>query len=479
MKFKLAIVLTVVTFTLILSSCNDDQVFYTGSDASLTLRSDTIFFDTVFTSNIPRIPLSVNKQLVVVNPLKEAVKTDFMLYGGSESVFRINVDGEVGPSVSDIEIGPGDSIFVFVELSVDENDDPQSLPLIVRDSLSISTNGNQQQVQLMAWGQDAEYFFRDTLCDVTFSDKQKPYVVYGYLYVPENCKLTIEEGVKMHFAPRSWLYVEGTLEIRGTKDEPVEFQGDRLQPDFEEVAGQWGGIWIDKLSRGSTIKHAIIKNGTVGIYCDSTTGFSYNMPPAVVVDNTLVRNMSFDGLSGKSARIIARNSIFTNCGRYSFLGLFGGVYDLKHCTFATYGYDFARRDPTFVVNNVRLNDFNQIVQVYPTQYDVANCLIDGSLESEAAFATFTGIDEPLLFGDTSFHHNLVKHDRKLDYKGMGNVIVPMGEDAGLVNPQGREYRLLPSSKARDIGDPIPGISLDYLEATRDAKPDAGAIEFVP
>jgi len=48
-----------------------------------------------------------------------------------------------------------------------------------------------------------------------------------------------------------------------------------------------------------------------------------------------------------------------------------------------------------------------------------------------------------------------------------------------VNPQGREYGLLPSSKARDIGDPIPGISLDYLEVTRDAKPDAGAIEFVP
>lgn len=471
---KSSVVLFLVSVVVIqwLSACKDDASFLTRSDAQMNFSSDTVFFDTVFTSNIPRVPLSVNHQFVVVNPYSESVKTDFKLMGGTNSVFRINVDGEVGPSVSDIEIRGGDSVFVFVELSVDPNNDPQSLPLIVRDSIQVTTNGNQQHVQLIAWGQDAHYYLRDTVCNEVLDDKLKPYVVHGYLYVPENCTLTIKEGVKMHFAPRSWLYVEGTLIIEGSKDEKVMFEGDRLQPEFEETAGQWGGIWLDRISKDNSITHAEIKNGTVGIYCDSS---GFGSKPNVTVNNTLIRNMSFDGLSGKTSWIKATNSIFTNCGRYTFLGLWGGRYELDHCNFTTYNYDFSRREPTFALNNIQINEFFQIVAIYPLEYNVRNCIVDGGLEEEVSFGIFRNVPNAGFFGDTLFTNNLARTERKLSGLHTGNVV---NVTPAFLDIRNHDYHIEANSGAINIGGNI-GVVRDYDEALRDNNPDAGAFEYKP
>lgn len=462
------------------SACSDDPVFLKDPSAQLTLRSDTLFFDTVFTANSPRIPASVNKQFIVVNPHNKSVTTDFRLAGGENSVFRINVDGEVGPVVNNVEIRPNDSVFVFVELSIDPNNDPQSLPLIVRDSVVVNTNGNDQNVQLIAWGQDAHYFLRDTLCSTVLSDKEKPYVVYGYLYVPENCNLTIREGVQLHFAPGAWLYVEGTLTVLGTKDEPVKFEGDRLQPSFEEIPGQWGGIWIDRLSTGNRIRYAEIKNGTVGIYCDSSLDLNQR---SVTVENTMVRNMSFDGLSGKRANIQATNSIFANCGRYSFLGLWGGVYDLKHCNFITYNYYFGRKDPTFALNNVQIDEFFRVVGVYDLAFNIQNCIIEGSLEDEVSF----GLVDPdsILLVEKVFDDNMVRLtdvDATKTLKGFGkNNVVNTGRPS-LGNIFFEDYRkhnyhLKMGALPIDSGATDLGINVDFEGNSRDGMPDIGAFEF--
>lgn len=477
-KRYLTLFAAVVCSLIYLSSCRDDTKFFTDSSARLETNLDTVFFDTVFTSTTPRLPLSVNKQFVVVNPYKDAVKTNIRLVGGESSPFRINADGYVGPDAYDLEILGEDSVFVFVELHVDPNNDPQSMPLIVRDSIEITTNGSSQYVQLVAWGQDAHYFLADTLCDAVLDDKLKPYVVHTYLYVPENCTLTIKEGVKMHFAPKSWLYVEGTLKIEGTKENPVKIEGDRLEPDYEEVPGQWGGIWIDRLSKSCRIKHAEIKNGTVGIYCDSTLQVASQNDPDLLVENTMVRNMTYDGLSGKFAHIVARNSVFANCGRYSFLGLWGGLYDLKHCNFVTYGYDFARKDPTFVLNNIKVNEFYQVEAVYPIDYDVRNCIIFGPLDDEISFALL-GKDDGLVGAtwlDSTFDNNLVKTEQKLNIAGRTNVLDR--DTVYFTNFRKHDYHLdKEMSPAIDIGDPSLGITIDFEENPRnDGKPDAGAFE---
>ena len=76
---------------------------------------------------------------------------------GDQSMFRLNVDGLPGRSFSDVEIGADDSIFIFVEVTVDPNN--QNTPLVVTDSILFETNGNLQDIDLVAWGQDA-YFHK-------------------------------------------------------------------------------------------------------------------------------------------------------------------------------------------------------------------------------------------------------------------------------------------------------------------------------
>ncbi len=197
---------------------------------------------------------------------------------------------------------------------------------------------------LIGWGQDAHYIFRDSIeTDTTWSNNKLPIVVYGYCYIKPNVNLTIEEGMNIHFAPRSWLFVEGKLDVKGDIDNPVLMQGDRLQPSWEEESGQWGGIWISHPSHSNTIEHAIIKNGTVGVYCDSVPGEENKKN--VTINKTMIRNMSFDGISGKGSTIHVQNSVSTNCGRFTFLGANGGDYTLLHNTFYTGRRIFQDKNP--------------------------------------------------------------------------------------------------------------------------------------
>jgi hypothetical protein len=451
------------------TACKDDLAIDRTSAVDLRTSADTIFFDTVFTSPNAGTPLSVNKQFVIVNPLKNAIEVSVSLAGIRSGLFRLNVDGIVGPDVRNLTLLPGDSVFAFVELHVDPNNDPMSLPLIVRDSIRIESNGKVKHVQLVAWGQDAHYMMRDTLCNTVLDDPLKPYVVYGYLYVPENCVLTIEKGVKMHFAPRSWLFVEGTLIINGTKEDPVYFEGDRLEPDFEEIAGQWGGIWLAYPSKDNSITHARIKNATVGVYCDSiSSNGAYN----VAIRNTHVRNMLFDGLSGKGSSIQAQNSIFENCGRFSFLGLYGGNYKLQHCDFVTYNFDFARRDPTFVLNNIQRDEAGAEIGSFPIRAQVQNNIIYGSLDNELALDFNSNkVDEFML------QNNLIKTELEgLDVAGLNNLL---NQDPRFKNPALHKFQLDTLSPAIDLGRTLsPIISTDFDENPRNAKPDAGAFERI-
>ena len=56
--------------------------------------------------------------------------------------------------------------------------------------------------------------------------------------------LTIEPGVRIHLHRDALLYVEGTLQVNGTLDEPVLFAGDRLEEFYEDKPGQWGLIYL-------------------------------------------------------------------------------------------------------------------------------------------------------------------------------------------------------------------------------------------
>jgi hypothetical protein len=134
-----------------LSSCRKDDIFNEDSGFRLEFSSDTVYFDTVFTTIG-----SVTKQLKVFNRSDKAVKISrIFLPNGSQSNYRINVDGIASTSFENVIIEANDSMYVFVEVTIDPNSTTN--PMVVTDSIIFQLNGIEQDIDLVAFGRDA-YF---------------------------------------------------------------------------------------------------------------------------------------------------------------------------------------------------------------------------------------------------------------------------------------------------------------------------------
>ena len=130
-------VLCFISFT----ACKKEKLL-TDSNATLEFSDDTIAFDTVFTSIG-----SATEVFVVRNTYDQPVKIGSVyIASGSGSNYGLNVNGVPGKSFIDVEIGANDSIWIFVEVTVDPNSG--TTPLIVEDAIMFNTNGHQQHVVL-------------------------------------------------------------------------------------------------------------------------------------------------------------------------------------------------------------------------------------------------------------------------------------------------------------------------------------------
>lgn len=383
-------------FILTIDSCKKEE-FSTDSSAKLEFSQDTVIFDTVFTQ-----VGSSTEVFTVYNRKNSPLKiSSIRLATGMNSPYRLNVDGVPGKSFSDVEIGAEDSLFIFVEVTIDPNN--QNTPLIVTDSILFETNGNLQDIDLVAWGQDA-YFHRSpnggSLFFLTCNDvwnNDKPHVIYGYALVDSGCTLNINAGTRVHSHPGSGIIVlsAGTLKVNGTLTDPVTFQGDRLGEEFKDIPGQWDRIYLSNItrsnlingsseigpgSRNSEIKYAIIKNGNIGLHVD--TVFASTGETTLRIENTIVKNMAGNGLYFRGAVIKAFNCVFANCGYQTAAILYGGNYDFYHCTFANFWTGSNRQDPAVLLNNYF--DVN-VRQLNATFY---NSIIYGNLDNEIGLDSF-------------------------------------------------------------------------------------------
>ena len=404
MSRQITVISTLLVFlTVCMWSCRKDQ-FITDSSADLRFSVDTVLFDTVFTSIG-----STTYALKVYNPNKQRVSISGIdLAGGVDSQYRINVDGVNGLSHSNVEIAANDSLWVFVEVTVDPT--VNDLPFIVEDSIIFLTNGNRQSVLLNAWGQDAYFhggadFFIDLECDEVWGN-DKPHVIYNIVGVGEGCCLTINEGTQVYCHDGSGIYVyRGCIDINGEYENEVVFQGDRLEPFYEDLAGQWGieltfefetqfgvesatvsrgGIWLNQ-SIGSTIDYAILKNGLIGIQVD-TVGSNSEM--ALTMRNTRVNNMSAHGLWSQGGSIKSENCEFTNCGQATAALTIGGEYDFRHCTFGNYWTQSNRQAPAFLLNDY-YQDVNDVIQHRPfVNAEFYNCIMHGNNAALSDFSEF-------------------------------------------------------------------------------------------
>ena len=384
------LLLLLLVSSLNLLSCKKDE-FTSDSSAKLDFSTDTILFDTVFTTIG-----SATEVFIVYNKQDQPIRiASIRLAGGGNSNFRLNVDGAPGVSFTDVEIEANDSIFIFAEVTVDPNN--QTTPLVVSDSIVFQTNGNTQDVKLVAWGQDAYFHYPAPNTGPAFFiscgdnwNNDKPHVIYGYALVDSGCTLTINPGTNVHLHPGSGVIVlsSGTINVNGTTTSPVTFQGDRLGEAFKDIPGQWDRIWLSNITRSnlvngsneigpgtqnSVIRNAIIKNGTIGILADTTFA-----PGAVTLrlENTIIKNMSYNGVTFRGATVKSFNCVYANCGAQTANMLFGGTYDYYHCTFANYWTNGNRQDPAVSMNNY----FDTYVR--PLDAHFYNCIVHGNLETE-------------------------------------------------------------------------------------------------
>lgn len=452
-----------VVFISGLTSCKKDNLF---SGGNLSFSTDTLVFDTVFTSIG-----STTQQFRIYNTENKTIKIESVeLVGGSDSPFRLNLDGIQGLSFSDIELESGDSLYCFVEVTLDVNGG--TLPLIVEDSIRFRTNGKDQYVKLAVWGQDAYFHYRD-INEGTWPN-DKPHVVYGYAGIDSAKTLTIQQNTQIFLHKQSMIYVfKGSLFINGTKDEPVVLRGDRLESMYDDVPGQYYGIYFHQ-ALPSVIKHVDIKNGTAGIHVYSEDADNGTTPTVTVRYSEIWNNASygiflFGDETGKP-NLLAENTIVHHNGVHAVLALLTAEFTFTHCDLLSYGGDGTT--PAVGARNYYTKNGETSVGDFPTA-NFNNCVIYGLAEHELVFDTLD-FGSPVL----NFQFRNCDIAKPVSTNPMYSGCL-FNQNPQFQNTQLEESNFRLRSTSPLIGAANPAFTLidDFDETIRTAAPDIGAFEF--
>ncbi len=483
----------------ILSNCVTDEFdFTTDSNAKLEFSLDTLRFDTVFTELG-----SATRSFKIYNRNDKAIRiSQLSLESGNGVRWRMNVDGIPGNMQQNVEVLANDSIYVFVEVTIDPDQPLSVSPFVIEDRILFETNGNTQYVNLEAWGQNANYFpsrfNKGVAVRLTCNngplvwDDPKPYVIYGAVFV-DSCELVIPAGARIYvhggvaendifggIYNDGILYIQpaGKLTIKGTKDNPVIIQGDRLEESFLDDTGQWNGIVLGQGSKGNLIEYATIRNSRFGLLVDSTA--------ELTARNAQFYNTASSGIIGYRSKITAENCLIYNNGATSVLFLQGGDYNFTYCTIASYGVNASALGMS---NFFCYNEDCTLRSTYRLNATFKNSIIFGSQNDELELSDITEGKDPLLF-NIRFQDCIVRVQELLKFNNgqyanflaqQCNPCLNGTRDSKLfVDPSENDYHLDSLSIAEGQAKPIEfprAITIDLEGETRDAsKPDIGCYE---
>ncbi|WP_430425581.1 hypothetical protein [Maribacter litoralis] len=412
MRTKILITFSILCSILWITSCRKD-FDYAPSNGHLSFSRDTVYLDTVF-SNIG----SSTYLLKVFNDTKDDVLIPTLnLRNGLESFYRLNVDGVAGKEFNNVPIYAKDSLFILIETTIDITDSAVN-ELLYIDAIDFDSEPYRQSVQLVTLAKDAIFLYPNEelessteILDVFIDEStepveiegfvlndeyltlnnQKPYVVYGYAIVEEDKELIIEAGSRLHFHENSGILIKegATLTINGQlseNDEELEseviFEGDRLEPSFNDIPGQWGAIWISQGSQNNMIDHLTLKNAQLGLFVQ---GQEDNIETTLTLTNSKIFNSSTINLWAKNAKIYGKNLVLGNAGNSSLLIENGGNYSFIHTTVANYWNKGFRFNSALDIRNHSRNNFDVGFNLQKAEFK--NSIIDGNGQNEISLTT--------------------------------------------------------------------------------------------
>lgn len=482
------IFLIIIAVIVLFSSCRKENYISTDHNQKLSFSTDTVMFDTVFTSLG-----SSTHQLKIYNDYQDDLKiSEIRLMGGEQSRFRINLDGVNGSEFYDKIIPAHDSLFTFLNVTIDPND--LYSPFVVEDSIMFVTNGNIQMIKLVAWGQNARYIVADTKVSgfpafkvvadslqTVYWTNELPYVIYGYALIDSWGTLHIQEGthVYVHGGGGIWSWIDGQLLVEGTAENPVIIEGDRLEPFYKDQPGLWDRIWLMEAREGAghTINHAIIRNAFIGIQAESTILYDFNgshyTNACLNINNTIIENHSGMGVYSALYAIDATNMVIDNCGQYAFAVVDGGEYRIRHSTIGNYWWQAPRTTASMFLSNYVDQDGQRLE--FPFYFEMGNSIVYGALEEELGIA-LSGVEVDTTYLIDHCLLRTTKHDNAMP--GFNGCI--FNEDPLFVDYRNWDLHLSDIlSPAVGTGDPVIGAQVPYdLDGkSRTGVPDMGAYQY--
>ena len=498
------IILFFIGVVLSISSCRSD--FETvASTGDLEFSKDTIYLDTVFT-NIG----SSTYRLKVYNKSKKDINIPTIKLGkGLNSKYRMTVDGMQGTNgkiFNNVVLLAKDSLYIFIETTATITD-ANPTDFLYTDQIQFDSGENLQNVELVTLIQDAIFLYPKRFADGTtetlpigdekidgfYLDENdpingnelqftndKPYVIYGYAAVPSDKTATFEAGTRVHFHANSGLIIakNASININGTPsateklENEVVFEGDRLEPGFANVPGQWGTIWLTDGSTNNKVNHLTIKNATIGLLIQNNDGTT------VSIKNTQIYNSSNYGILAPTAKINGENLVINNAGLASLACTYGGNYSFTHATFNN-NWNSSKQVAVLVSNYIS----GAIPEAKAlTMATFNNCIIYGSYSNEMSLTRKTGAAF-----EYQFNNCLIKFDNvsnqfttNADYQfntdsAHYNAIL-LNKDPKFFNTSQNKFNIDATSAAFAKGNSAYLIPLDILGNTRSLPPDLGAYQ---
>ena len=392
---SLFVIIPILIAALIMNGCHKEQFATKGA---LSFSQDTLTFDTVFTTLG-----STTRFFKVRNPQSKALLvSDLKLMQLEGTQFRINVDGVSGTDFKNIDIPAHDSIYVFVEVTINPNN--SNNPFVIFDQVQFVTNGVTQHVTLEAMGQNAYYHFSEHITASTppwLSDK--PHIIVNrngglpFVAIDSGVTFNIPSGCQIYMGPNALITVDGTLNAIGNgANDSIVFQ--YIRHDYQNKPGQWLGITYSRVAH-INMSHVVIDQSTFGVSdefildliasAQITTSDLRNYGsdpniPEVNLDKCIIRNCSSSAMTAIRTKLVLTNCLMHSSGGNMIICGVGGSYDITNCTFANIYNQSTNHQNASLLLTDQIFYIDQQTQVGPfaTTVNVNNTAIIGSLSNE-------------------------------------------------------------------------------------------------